>query len=650
MSSLTQIKKNNLQELTIIFKEKILLNPYRLENLKKYAIKGELDKNLLRPIAWKLFLEVFPNSSSIIEWVEIISNQREEYKKKIRKFCKIEKFKGGDPLCDISKKKKKNNMQSEDNVLKNTINKDLDRTHQNKDLFLQNKVKNILANVLYIWSKENKDISYRQGMNELLAIIFLSIYPYYFVSISKPKSTKNDILNYLKDIDLNKDEIYIFFHDEEEIQSDLFYLFEALMKKGMKNLFDPLILTKDNPQYKLYEIFPEKWKNNDSDFDKPTYVYRRCDLLIKEKLKSLDKDLYSHFKKINIDCCAFLQKWFRCIFCREFEIEKVFKIWDIVLENEYENSNIEKYSFFFMESICIAMIFLVRDSVKVASEDECFVIFFNYPKINEIMDLIKLALKVDQAIKERLKGKNSNVYDILGIMKPIESQPTQIFSPHMYNQIKKNNENKNLNNFSLENNKNDKKNINDNIVPDSDDKHINIDENTGEENVNFNEETNLNNNEEHFFNNTNNNLENDEQVNNKSQNEDKNGLNKQESFTEKNKENQLNPNEDDDNNIIKNTYVNNNNFSGININDEIDIYNNQNTNLENNNQNEETTNINNQQRKFSTDSGIDVEYNKQDIIDIVNKLKEINEKYNMYFSDQDKNDFKIIINYLKGKI
>ena len=431
MSSLT-IKKKNINELSLIFKEKILLNPYRVENLQKYAIEGELNKEQLRPIAWKIFLGVLPNTTSLREWVEIISNQREEFKKKIKKFCKIKKF-IGDPLGGGAKKKKGPDTSYEDNELKSLINKDLDRTHQDIDLFLQNKIKNILANVLYIWSKENKDISYRQGMNELLAILFLVFYPFYFPSTRKPKNTKNDIIEFLKDIELYKEDLYIFFHDEEEIQSDLFFIFEALMKKGMLNLFDPKILQKDDPEYKKYEIFPQMWKD-DSDDEKPTYVYRRCALLTKEKLKSLDNDLYSHFKRIDLNCGVFLQRWLRCIFCREFTLEDVYIIWDIILCDDYINENTQKYSFIYMEYICIAMIFKIRDKLKDADQNDCFTTLFKYPETKDIMEIIKLSRKVEQAINERLNGKNSNVYDILGIMKPIESEPTRLFSPHIYNQ------------------------------------------------------------------------------------------------------------------------------------------------------------------------------------------------------------------------
>ena len=104
MSS-SQIKKNNIKQLSLIFKEKIILNPYRVENLKKFMVEGELNKELLRPIAWKIFLGVLPNTTSLKEWVEIIANQREEFKKKIKKYCKIKKF-IGDPLGVATRKKR----------------------------------------------------------------------------------------------------------------------------------------------------------------------------------------------------------------------------------------------------------------------------------------------------------------------------------------------------------------------------------------------------------------------------------------------------------------------------------------------------------------------------------------------------------------
>ena len=678
MSS-TQIKKNNINELSLIFKEKILLNSFRVENLKKFATEGQLEKEMLRPIAWKIFLGVLPNTTSLREWVEIIANQREEYKKKIKKFCKIKKF-IGDPLGGGTKKKKAAADTSyEDNDLKNLINKDLDRTHQEIDLFLQNKIRNILANVLYIWSKENSDISYRQGMNELLAIIYLVFYPYYFPSTRKPKYTKNDILECLKDIELYKEDIYLFFHDEDEIQSDLFFTFEALMKKGMANLFNPLVLQKDDPGYKLYEIFPQMWKD-DSDQDKPTYVYRRCSLLVKEKLKSLDNDLYSHFKRIDLNCGVFLQRWLRCIFCREFKLDDVYLIWDIVFHNDYVNERTERYSFIFMEYICIAMIFKIRDTLKDADQNECFSTLFKYPEVSDIMELIKLSQKVETAINERLNGKNSNVYDILGIMKPIESEPSRIFSPHMYNQSSSkttqnsnnnNNSSSNSNKFNTNseqtNNINTNENNNNNAFEqfDEDEK-----ENIHLDSVDHNNYSNKNNNNDigsqakSFFNNALSSLSNfggiikdqiqnakDTVIDSFTGNETNNN-----NFENNYQQNDYYYNNDSNYN---NDYNNNSNYN--NSYNNRNSYNNEN-NINNNNNNDnsgknsmeqsdENTNQNtNEPRKDSFDSGNELAYNRQDMMDIVNKLKEFDTRYNMFFNDEDKRNFRIIIDYLKAKM
>ena len=636
-----------MNELVLIFKEKILLNPYRVEDLKKYAIEAKLTKEYLRPIAWKIFLGVLPNTTSLREWVEIISNQREEYKSKLKKYCKIKKF-VGDPLGG-GKKKKKNEGPVEDTDLKALINKDLERTHQELEIFLQNKIKNILANVLYIWSKENSVVSYRQGMNELLAIIFIVFYPFYFTCTRKPKTTKEDILDYLKDINLYKDDIYIYFHDEDEIQSDLFYTFEALMKKGMINLYDPHSLQKDEPGYKMYEIFPQMWKD-DSNENNPTYVYRRSSLLIKEKLKSLDNELYAHFKKIDLNCEVFLQRFLRCIFCREFNLDDVYIIWDIIFYDNYVNRNKEKYDFIYMEYICIAMIFKIRDVLKDADQNECLAILFKYPEIKDIMDLIKLAKKVEQAINERLSGKNSNVYDILGIMKPIESQPAHLFSPHLYNQPSKTNSVSNNNKNKISNNiENDNKKIENSNYENFDEderENINLDS------INHNNNNDLGSQAKSFFKNTLNSLSNfGGIIKDQLQNAKDTVMDSLKGNDFNNKNNNNNYNDYEENDYQQQNYNENDNYNNNynnNINNDNNINNNENQN--DYEQQDEDNKIDGEMRKASIDSQNEVVYNRQDMIDIAGKLKEFDTKYNMFFNDEDKRNLRIIIDYIKKKI
>lgn len=51
------------------------------------------------------------------------------------------------------------------------IQQDVDRTMQEFDLFTHEKFKLNFRNMLYLWSKDNKEYGYRQGMNEILGMI-----------------------------------------------------------------------------------------------------------------------------------------------------------------------------------------------------------------------------------------------------------------------------------------------------------------------------------------------------------------------------------------------------------------------------------------------------------------------------------------------
>ena len=247
-----ELKKADINEVSTIFKDEILLNENRIDELKELAEKNNfIKKESLRPIAWKIFLGLIPeeNHKSLEEWIDIIDSQRNEYKNKLEKYCSflLKKNKTEDPLLINENKDSDDLMKNNDdkNII-NLINLDLIRTHQNIDLFRNNKAKNVLFNVLYVYSKESTDLPYGQGMNELVSFLYICLYPYYFTKEDKQKKTKDEIKEYLNDIDTHYEDIYLYFHDEEEIQSDLFFLFESIMYKAVKDLYAKDEVKKDD--------------------------------------------------------------------------------------------------------------------------------------------------------------------------------------------------------------------------------------------------------------------------------------------------------------------------------------------------------------------------------------------------------------------
>ena len=61
--------------------------------------------------------------------------------------------------------------QISDAFLHGEIKKDVERTYQELSFFQDQAILKLLSSVLFVWSKFNPEISYKQGMNELLASI-----------------------------------------------------------------------------------------------------------------------------------------------------------------------------------------------------------------------------------------------------------------------------------------------------------------------------------------------------------------------------------------------------------------------------------------------------------------------------------------------
>ena len=453
-----QITKSTFEESATTFKNDILLNENLINFLKDLGTKNKFNtKKALRPIAWRIFLETIPsekNDGNIIkEWIDIIFNQREEYKKKIEKYCSLKKMGLNDPL--LKNENGENDVliyNEEEKSVLNLINLDLQRTHQVFELFHTTKTKNILSNVLFIYAKEYwGDIPYGQGMNELLSMLYICLYPYYFNNISnnKEKITRDKMYEYLNDIDKYYKEIYLFFHDEDEIQSDLYYLFESLQKKGINDLYQRMDIKKSDPNYNLYELFPDILKDH-SDEERTNHLNLRSYSIFKEKLKLIDKKLFNHLKRTNVKCNYYMHRWLKCIFSREFEINDVLSLWDKIFFYEFISGKKYKYSLIYIDFISVAMLVNIRyQLIKKDDESDCYTIIFHYPKLESINIILEISEKVAEIIEQKLQGDSYDINEVLRLVKRTgdyedneeednsDTNEELIIKPHMYNQRNK---------------------------------------------------------------------------------------------------------------------------------------------------------------------------------------------------------------------
>ncbi len=152
--------------------------------------------------------------------------------------------------------------------IKKIIDLDIGRTYSEYPLFKDEKTREVLTNVLLIWAHENLDTSYKQGMNEIVSLIYIVIYPFYF---DLPDITKEELENKIeKCFDSNHKSLNfynpqfsgemvrnIFTYLNCDIEADLYYIFDNFMiQKDFKSFY--FVPSKTNLTLNKENIFEEK--------------------------------------------------------------------------------------------------------------------------------------------------------------------------------------------------------------------------------------------------------------------------------------------------------------------------------------------------------------------------------------------------------
>ena len=385
---LPKYDKNNIEQSLNKFQSYILNNINDMPKLKNtlldLSLKGKADSELLSSFSLKIYLNTLSTKkeSTLKTWLEETFSQRNKYKEKLKNMLQINQFKG-DPLGggENGETGGWNNFFDKKEI-KDLINLDVERTFQERDLFREASIKEIEYNVLFLFAENNQPIFYKQGMCDILAMFIFTLYPYYIKSDNKSYNEET-FEKWVKDPINNIKDIYSFFNDEDEFQSDLYYLLDNIMKLGVN---------------KFYEEIKDK-----ETFAK-SYLIKRCDDIF-DKIKTQNNKLYFHFINNKLDCNLILIRWVKCLFTREFHPKDCTVIWDIILANEVKNPSGE---LLYIDNFCIAMIDFISEELLKSDQNECFKRLFNYPPLETIDTLLSLAEKI-KSNKSDTSTSNNNI-------------------------------------------------------------------------------------------------------------------------------------------------------------------------------------------------------------------------------------------------
>ena len=375
--------KHKIESCKQKFKSFFIDNIHDLPKMKQtiinLAINSSLQPELIRPTAWKIFLKTltYNDNLTIKDWLEETYNKRNEFKKKLNSLKEeYEAAKSGDSS-------KFSNFEENSSIV-HLIEIDVERTYGDIKLFQDKYVRKMEEEILYVFAKENKPISYKQGMNEILAIFIHSFFPFYFTCNKKVKDKKEFDL-WSKEPNKYLNEIYEYLHDEDEFQSDLYYIMYNVMNIGLNKFYDDsndLESPKEDPK---------------------THLLLRCDNILL-KLKKHNTRLYQHFMDIQLSAEIILQRWLKCIFTREFTTEDCILIWDNILANEF---NIPSKNLEYIDYFCVAMFDYIGEDLLKHDQNECFLCLFKYPPFQTIDILITSAERVKANILKLDAQKDS---------------------------------------------------------------------------------------------------------------------------------------------------------------------------------------------------------------------------------------------------
>ena len=329
MENKNQNKTSNKKPILQIIVNKILSSPNQTINNSSGFIESLISKNqknlqifsenglpdeipILRSIIWKINLGYLTINNE--EWEKILEDKRNSYidYKDIFKKKLLEEYKLYQDYDKKSKEEKEKLDKKSNKLLLEQICKDVYRTHNQMDFFFKPTDENIILSqkelneimdnrrnctmkdindiykinikethadvivrILFIYSTFFPDISYVQGMNEIIAPI------YYIFSFDKTYGVETNI---------------------DYIEADTFWTFNSLMNQIKDNF------------------------NHEKDNEKMGITSRIKKL--KKMLQILDLQLFEHFEKFKVEYYTFAYRWFILFFSQEFLMIDILRLWD----------------------------------------------------------------------------------------------------------------------------------------------------------------------------------------------------------------------------------------------------------------------------------------------------------------------------------
>ncbi|KAG7397236.1 TBC1 domain, member 5 [Phytophthora boehmeriae] len=428
------------------------------EDMTLQAAKGALSWSCMRSLAWKVWLEYIPGDVPFNQWVAITREKRQRYEEERGKHVLFRELLLGKQrpeefltACETTT----------DHLLYN-IYKDVRRTRGEMEFFRDPVVQCLLIRVLYVYSLTHSEISYNQGMGELLATLV------YLLHVEQWPLEEDDLEQVLSGEDeaeptgrlsgsyffpansplkdraesssTEEEDAYVYVESFINIQSDDSFLDRDTFLRMVpfaggsgkyyeccRDAADEIVreLTAaecvEHDAYLLLEELmfrmagtycpnaPFTRKSSKPQMEKPissadqlpvSPLDDQMNRIHHHILSRCDPPTARHLVNLGVEPQMFLLRWVRVLMAREFETSQVWQIWDAIF-------SLTPSDFSFINLLCVAVVREFRDEI-LAAEDPTSVLL----SMRDITNRIEPSRLIDNA---------RELYDALLIAAAVEA-------------------------------------------------------------------------------------------------------------------------------------------------------------------------------------------------------------------------------------
>eukprot|EP00039_Didymoeca_costata_P014653 m.239350 g.239350 ORF g.239350 m.239350 type:complete len:762 (-) comp16067_c0_seq1:7335-9620(-) len=373
-----------------------------LETLRIEGLAGQLATSSFRSVAWKLFLKVIPPDQD--QWISELQSGREKYAQTIVELV-VDPHAVPDGEVDLSKH---NPLALDDDApwqkhfadaeFKKLIDQDVKRTFPEIEFFRNDQVQEDLLNILFCYSRLFPELSYKQGMHELLAFIYMVVYE------DKCDSSDPEFANYPEQMKVVLDAKYV--------AHDAFLMFSKIMDVATSWFMQ----NKSKPRRGKKKISPV----DQTPFQGPASESASSEILIKLDrihkvlLKNYDPELFHRLQMLDIASSVYGLRWIRVLFAREFTIKQTLRLWDALLADD---DKLELVDYFFVAMLCYCKnTFVTKDSM------ECMRLVMSPFPVPDDMDTINAIVEFALHIRDPKKYPKPALWTVPPTSSP--SKPT----------------------------------------------------------------------------------------------------------------------------------------------------------------------------------------------------------------------------------